>query len=156
MSIPTVAAHLQGVPAHTRSGAHITLSDVTLTWAKPDPLRIELGITDHPSRKPTLWGFGRDLLADGLHNRAGLGDLTIAPSPERTDSIEILLRDSRGIGRNLALLLPRLPVARFLHETTQVVPLGAETVRVTDHTQRGFHDVLAGIAAAGMADEVTS
>jgi hypothetical protein len=91
--------------------------------------------------KPIEWSFARDLLARGLEDRAGLGDVTIWPSAGPV----------AGAGRvvNIALSSPSgrahfgatvSDITGFLRLTYEVVPAGEESAHI--HVEAELNDLL--------------
>lgn len=93
-----------------------------LRYDPADPLAVTLAIgTDCDD--PVLWVFARDLLADGIREPSGEGDITIEPASD-LDSRE--LRITLATDCLATLLAPRDQVFEFLLETFTVVPTGSE------------------------------
>jgi Streptomyces sporulation and cell division protein, SsgA len=84
-----------------------------------DPFAVQmlLSIDQSPA---ICWVFGRELLADGLHMPAGIGDVQIYPVE---DGVAIELRS----GSSSAKLLAYGPdLQTFVDRTRDLVPAGAE------------------------------
>ncbi|ARH89033.1 hypothetical protein STRMOE7_00245 [Streptomyces sp. MOE7] len=71
------------------------------------------------------WTFARDLLTDGMQERAGDGDVRVWPSTSTSDGARIFIELSPPAGTAL-VSLPRSSVEEFLNQTTSIVPTGAE------------------------------
>lgn len=74
------------------------------------------------TRRPVRWLIGRDLLANGLMEAVGDGDLRIQPSPD-TDEVAIRVRTPEGVA---VIRLPWNPIAGFVRATCDRVPRGTE------------------------------
>jgi anti-anti-sigma regulatory factor len=71
------------------------------------------------------WVLARDLLGDGLHRRAGDGDVVVRPHTRTASAeVELVLSSPAGHAR---LTLPAEPLAAFLEASHDVVPPGAES-----------------------------
>jgi hypothetical protein len=87
-----------------------------------DPLAVTLAIGTECD-EPVLWIFARDLLAAGIREASGEGDIMIEPASD-LDSRE--LRITLATDCLATMLAPRDEVFEFLLETYTVVPTGAE------------------------------
>ena len=72
------------------------------------------------------WVLARDLLGNGLHGRAGEGDVMLRPIPVAI-STEVELMLLAVTGAHARVTLPAEAVAAFLRASHHVVPPGAET-----------------------------
>lgn len=96
--------------------------DAELRYDPSDPLAVSLAIGTECG-EPVVWTFGRDLLAEGVKESAGMGDITIEPASDM---------DSRDLRITLAtdclatMLASRDKVVEFLVETYTMVPTGTE------------------------------
>ena len=83
----------------------------------PFAVQMQLSIDQSPA---ISWVFGRDLLTDGLHMPAGIGDVQIYPVE---DGVAIELRS----GSSCATLLAYGPdLQTFVDRTWELVPAGTE------------------------------
>jgi hypothetical protein len=90
-----------------------------LRYYSDDPFAVQmlLSIGQSPA---ICWVFGRDLLTDGLHRPAGIGDVQIYPVD---DGVTIELRSGSGSAKLLAYG-PELQA--FIDKTCELVPAGSE------------------------------
>ena len=93
-----------------------------LRYDPSDPFAVSLAIGTECG-EPVIWTFARDLLADGVKEPAGEGDITIEPASD-LDSRE--LRITLATDSLATLLAPRDRVVEFLVEAFTVLPSGAE------------------------------
>lgn len=100
--------------------------EAELHYDPSDPLAVSLAIGTECG-EPVVWVFGRELLADGIKDCAGEGDITIEPA--RDDN-------SREVRITLAtdclatMLASRDEIVEFLVETYAIVPTGSEFDRI--------------------------
>lgn len=95
-----------------------------LHYAASDPYAIRM--TFHVgSDEPVEWIFGRELLAVGVDDFAGDGDIRIQPSGEGTLSIEL----SSPYGSAL-FEAPRSELVAFMERTYEIVKAGNESESV--------------------------
>jgi hypothetical protein len=101
--------------------------DADLRYDSADPYAVRLSL--HADRGGTVdWIFARDLLADGVFRRAGIGDVVVEPiHASRADYVRITLRT--GTNRFHAQL-PARAVLSFVQRTESIVRLGAEARHV--------------------------
>ncbi|MEV4555404.1 SsgA family sporulation/cell division regulator [Kitasatospora sp. NPDC049285] len=89
--------------------------------ADPYAVRLSLGA---PTARTVNWVFARSLLTEGLHRRAGTGDVLVLPrSPSRRHFIRVVLRSHEG---SALIDIEESAVDAFLQRTLAFVPLGAE------------------------------
>ena len=69
------------------------------------------------------WVFARELLVDGLNERAGEGDLSIRPDSDP----DLLVLEIHAPSGNASFLLDRDDTEDFLAETLELVPAGSES-----------------------------
>ncbi|MVO89300.1 SsgA family sporulation/cell division regulator [Streptomyces sp. p1417] len=96
---------------------------VELRYEMCDPYAVRL--TFHlPGDVPVTWAFGRELLADGVGEACGDGDVRIAPAgSDQVDEALIRLQ----VGHDQALFKVGIPpLLAFLDRTDKLVPLGEE------------------------------
>jgi hypothetical protein len=95
----------------------------TLRYTTTDPYAVHLCFprTDTGGRQ-VVWSFSRELLAEGVHEPVGLGDVRLRPAGGgRT---RLTLRGSTG---DAELILCTRQVDAFLKRTEEAVPVGAES-----------------------------
>ena len=106
------------VPGHDE----VPLTAVALYRAS-DPYAIEMAL-DTGQAEPVRWMFARDLLADGLQNHAGDGDVRFWPSTGRSPGVlNISLSSPDGQAH---LQAPLTAIISFLDRTFEAVPPGDE------------------------------
>jgi len=111
---------------HTPDGLPV---QATWIYQPNDPLAVTVEFDVDPNQT-IAWTFARDLLAGGLHRRAGVGDVVVFPAraigyPGRT---ALVLR-SPGEGE-VVLLAATTALARFVGRTMAWVPAGGEGPRL--------------------------
>jgi hypothetical protein len=100
--------------------------EAELRYDPSDPLAVSLAIGTECG-EPVVWVFGRELLADGVKDCAGEGDITIEPASELNSRD---LRITLATDCLATMLAPRDEVVEFLVETYTVVPTGTEFDRI--------------------------
>ncbi|MEV6973580.1 SsgA family sporulation/cell division regulator [Kitasatospora sp. NPDC093806] len=79
---------------------------------------------------PITWVFARELLAAGLHRRAGLGSVSVHPGADgragADGSAEVVFITLTGEGSSVVLRAPADRVRTFLARTEHLVPRGSE------------------------------
>lgn len=105
----------------------------TLAYEVTDPyaVRIAFGDVGQPagaSGEGITWMVGRELLRSGIDHPAGEGDIRIWPAHAATDLLFLHLRAPSG---EALFELSRAAVAAFLRQTEALVPLGAESARLS-------------------------
>lgn len=95
-----------------------------------------LHVTFHAAGDTVAWMFSRDLLAAGLRDDAGLGDVRVWPSSDAAvQVVYISLRSPEGE----ALLEASIPeLSAFLERTYILVPAGTECTDVDAAIARIF------------------
>lgn len=95
------------------------------TYAAGDPYAVRLDIATGEECSVT-WHIGRDLLATGLSQPAGDGDVRVKPvvTEQGRRAVRLTLRSPEGTA---ALEAPLAQVAEFLTETYVLVPTGCES-----------------------------
>lgn len=91
----------------------------TLGYTRDDPYAIHIEFPDR-----VVWSFARELLARGLREAAGLGDVRLWPV---TDGLLMALSSPEG---RLLLFFNVSPVRSFLGAAYDVVPAGLESRHV--------------------------
>ncbi|GIF72768.1 SsgA family sporulation/cell division regulator [Asanoa siamensis] len=95
--------------------------------ADPYAVRVRFFL-DRRRRDTVSWSFARDLLAAGLNEPTGLGDVRIWPwRTTQGDAIALALSSPDG---QALLEAPRATVAAFLADTYAQVPRGSEAERL--------------------------
>ncbi|UMP07028.1 SsgA family sporulation/cell division regulator [Amycolatopsis sp. EV170708-02-1] len=94
----------------------------SLHYRESDPYAITMLIGMGDS--PVEWKFARDLLAEGLIEPAGEGDVRIVPPQDGRDEVTVLLSSPDG---RVTLLCPPERLATFLRETVDIVSIGDES-----------------------------
>ncbi|AEA24264.1 SsgA family sporulation/cell division regulator [Pseudonocardia benzenivorans] len=94
--------------------------NVELTYSFRDPFAVEASFRTGNSQ-PVVWVFARDLLADGLTEATGDGDVTVAPIGH--GQVELVLTSPSGHARFHA---DAAELSSFLEHTYAAVPEGAE------------------------------
>jgi hypothetical protein len=94
-----------------------------LHYSADDPFAIRMAL-DVGTDEPVEWTFARDLLASGLQERAGAGDVRIFPGgPYDYDVLNIALSSPSGRAQFEA---PLSAMAAFLQRTLAIVAAGHE------------------------------
>lgn len=137
MQDPTYSVHEAGphVSESTRLGVIDGHPDGTqpeslrgdLRYVASDPYAVSMDFRS--SRGTVTWTFGRELLAEGLHKPAGLGDVHVWPTLDRAgrEVVAIALKAPTG---SVTVIAPRKPVASFVRRAMRLVPPGAEAAYV--------------------------
>jgi hypothetical protein len=89
-----------------------------------DPYGVTLAFRARPGRW-IEWCFGRDLLAEGLWEPAGLGDVRVRPDREFED--DLVLIELQSPNGHALVELRREDVERFVDATVRAVPFGGES-----------------------------
>lgn len=94
-----------------------------LHYTPQQPYAVRAAFHLPPGHEPVVWHLGRDLLRDGLFQRAGEGDVRIGPASRNSPDVRLCLHGDGGV----ALLTgPRRPLDNFLRRTAEAVPYGRE------------------------------
>lgn len=72
------------------------LMNVRLYWTAEDPFAVTATFR-WGSGKPVEWLFAVDLLTEGVHHRAGDGDVTVMPDPDEYWSVRLVLSSPSGV-----------------------------------------------------------
>ena len=124
----------------------IVEAEITLRSAPPDPLPVQarfrydpadpyaVQATFHTEPEPqtVTSTFARELLATGIDQPAGLGDVRIWPSLWATPHGDLVLLALCSPNGQAVLEAPRKALFRFLRRTYALVPRGHETL---------YHDI---------------
>ncbi|WP_432044090.1 SsgA family sporulation/cell division regulator [Streptomyces cadmiisoli] len=97
-----------------------------LRYTAHDPCALRVAFHTSGTGGTMEWVFSRDLLADGLHSYAGVGDVRVWPGSGGPDS-DVLYIVLGSPGRSALLEAPRQDVQSFLQRTLSMVPMGAES-----------------------------
>ncbi|MER5884613.1 SsgA family sporulation/cell division regulator [Streptomyces sp. NPDC001941] len=122
------AALLHPVPARLRAHDHTPLpvGGVQLTYRTDDPFAVELRFPEPAPDEPAVrWTFARDLLREGLHGAAGIGDVRLAPCAPGW--LRLTLSSPYG---QASVELHRRAVRDFVRAADDLVPPGTETTRI--------------------------
>jgi Streptomyces sporulation and cell division protein, SsgA. len=114
----SITAHL-----HPGVGSSSLPLPLHLNYRVTDPYAVEAVFDPGPHQ--VTWTFARDLLADGLHGKAGSGDISIWTSPCDSGHPRAFMQLKSPTGTAL-MSLPPAPVKEFVTETTRMVPRGSE------------------------------
>ncbi|WP_043910710.1 SsgA family sporulation/cell division regulator [Kitasatospora griseola] len=93
-----------------------------LRYHRADPYAVHLDCHADLD-EPITWLFGRELLAEGLRGRAGIGDVTVRRSESDPELLAIALNTP---GHTAVLHTPAAPVRDFLLLSQLLVPPGTE------------------------------
>jgi hypothetical protein len=106
---------------------------VALTFYPKNPFEVLLSVSCHtpapPRWGPIEWTFAVDLLRDGLHRPAGLGDVQVWPGdgalrwPDAGVLFVRLSNPDKGVA---VVAVAAQPIRRFLAEVEEKVPRGTE------------------------------
>lgn len=95
---------------------------VELTYTSRDPYAVQASFkTGHDTAVD--WVFARDLLADGLVDSAGTGDVRVQPMGDDPSVIELELTSPSG---HALFTTPAATLSDFLQQTYVAVPPAAE------------------------------
>lgn len=102
--------------------------DAELHYSADDPLAIE-ALFDDGGDEPIRWVFARDLLAAGIDQRTGEGDVVVWPTLDAfgRPAVHLRLRSPHG---DALLEASAETLAEFLAATHRVVPPGTEHVHM--------------------------
>ena len=75
---------------------------------------------------PLRWDFARELLADGLYDHVGEGDVRLWPCLDADCSAVVMIELEGADGSLVELLAPSRPVAAFVEASYAAVPEGSE------------------------------
>jgi hypothetical protein len=120
---------------------HLVLSDATvlpiraeMTFDSGDPYTVRIAFSGDQST--STWLIGRELIAHGIladaASPAGTGDVRIWRDLDPT----YLLMALNGVEGDALLAGPADPFIRFLESTVELVPFGAEGVRMEAEISR--------------------
>lgn len=101
--------------------------DVVLGYRRNDPYAVTM--TFLTGSGDLTWTFGRDLLVDGVNLPTGQGDVHVAPSIASNGRAGVHIELSSPDG-HLVLQARADDVNDFITRSTEVVPVGSESVQV--------------------------
>lgn len=113
----TAATFTRSIRGHYLRGNGVPISlEVALVWVRHDPLcvhlRVPVGLDE------AVWSLSRELLADGLHTTAGIGDVALVP-----DTVEDVLQVWLSTDFVARFDLPLWEVTTFLDDIDQLMPV---------------------------------
>jgi hypothetical protein len=99
-----------------------------LVFDPADPFAVHL-VFEQAGSDPVTWSFARDLLAEGLYDPAGDGDVLVWPCLGTTGEavVVIELRSPHGMA---LLQTPSRSVQRFVTDAFAAVPAGTESAQI--------------------------
>jgi hypothetical protein len=100
----------------------------SLHYSSADPYAIRIAF--HVGLdEPVEWTFARDLLANGLQGRDGLGDVHVWPAPSEADKTadQVLHLELSSPFGEAHFEAPMRDVTDFLRKTWRIVPAGEES-----------------------------
>ncbi|MFD0574623.1 SsgA family sporulation/cell division regulator [Kitasatospora gansuensis] len=117
---PTVATSLD-LQLVVAPGADVPVA-ACLRYDVRDPYAVFLDI--HVGLDaPIVWTFARELLATGVREWAGVGDVTVHPGPGGAQHVYVALRGESG---GAVLRARSSDIGGFLWRTERLVPIGSE------------------------------
>lgn len=123
----TTAEGVRATVAMTFENATEVPLEADFSYAVEDPYAIS--VLFRSNTQSIRWIFGRELLAQGISEAAGSGDVLIWPTLDRlgTALVVVQLSSPDGVVRVQA---PSANISRFLSATYGVVPRGDESNRL--------------------------
>ncbi|MEV7012017.1 SsgA family sporulation/cell division regulator [Streptosporangium sp. NPDC051022] len=94
-----------------------------LSYSAADPYAVRLAFIQG-SRETTVYGFARSLLADGLYDPAGEGDVLVGPHTDYEPYLVLTLRPAEGYP--FACYVVREAIEAFVEKSYRLVPMGRE------------------------------
>jgi hypothetical protein len=102
---------------------------VSLRWRPEDPFVVQVLFRTGNAERPEVgWDLSRELLAEGLVCKAGIGDVRIEPDGTQSDVLRLHLSSPGG---EVTFLLDSRTLAEFLDCTFDMIPLGEESLWVS-------------------------
>jgi hypothetical protein len=100
-----------------------------LVFDPADPYAVHL-VFGHETGRDVTWSFARDLLAEGLYDPAGDGDVLVWPCLGATGAAVVIieLRSPHGMA---TLETSTRAVQQFVTDVFEAVPAGAESSRIS-------------------------
>ena len=108
----------------TGSGQELVIQG-SLCFDPVDPFAVSLRM--EYGDQQVVWTFGRDLLANGLYEPTGDGDVHVWPCLS-TQGAAIVVIELRSPGGEILLQAPSKTVTEFLDEVQRVCPAGTESL----------------------------
>jgi hypothetical protein len=106
------------------------LGDFVFDPADPYAVHLVIGRGDDPA---VTWTFARELLAEGVYDPCGNGDVVVWPCLG-THGEAVVIIELRSPSGMAMLQTPSRAVQRFVAETYEVVPTGSESDQINlDH-----------------------
>lgn len=99
----------------------------TFRYDTADPYAVTATFSANDDDEGVEWIFARELLALGLKNNVGTGDVKVAPVPEYGDSISFSLLSDEGTA---VLLFPLADISGFVEYTFRMVNWGDEGSKI--------------------------
>lgn len=94
-----------------------------LSYTAADPYAVRLAFVQG-SRETVVYEFARSLLAEGLYDPAGAGDVMVGPHEEYEPYLVITLRPEDGYP--FACYVAREAIEAFVEKSYRLVPMGRE------------------------------
>lgn len=101
--------------------------DADLQYDAKDPYAMT--VVFRTATQAVQWTFGRELLIQGIHEPAGVGDVQAWPCLSDEGAAVVVIELSSPDG-DVMVQAPSRDVAEFVHQMLTVVPLGAESMEV--------------------------
>ncbi|GGP97394.1 SsgA family sporulation/cell division regulator [Streptosporangium pseudovulgare] len=108
-----------------------------LSYDAADPCAVRLAFVQG-HRETVVYGFARDLLADGLHGPAGQCDVIVGPHEHGTHLVVVLRPE---YGYPFVVYALRDQVEDFVDRMYRLVPMGCERVDVDAWIERILGEV---------------
>ena len=109
--------------SHRRSRTMGNTLHVRLRFVAIDPYAVHLRFSSG-NAADVEWVFARRLLAEGLHQQAGQGDVRVAPLPGSKGATIVI--ELSGPGGRALCEAPAKDIAAFIHQSETVIPIGGE------------------------------
>lgn len=124
---PSTAAIVRSAVPFISGESHSELLEGELVFDPADPYAVVMNLEARSGS--VVWTFARDLLADGLYEPCGSGDVQVWPCLSNSGQAVVIIELSSPDG--LALLeAPSRAVHDFVARTHQVVPEGEESAHI--------------------------
>jgi hypothetical protein len=107
---------------------------VDLFWSSESPHEVVMvffpprhkRVTMKRPQRPVEWRMAADLLVEGLHGPAGLGDITIIPALDDPQAVELILNDTTSpIGLGAGFTVAKGALRGFLDEVQEASGVAA-------------------------------
>ncbi|MER5884549.1 SsgA family sporulation/cell division regulator [Streptomyces sp. NPDC001941] len=119
--MPAGIIHIVPARVHVRGADRPLEPRLLLVYSAHDPLAVQVVFPQVHGEEPIRWTFARDLLAEGLRQPAGVGDVRVAPCGDGW--LRLALSSPEGYAE---LQLSAEAVGEFVRHTGVVVPPGLE------------------------------